>query len=74
MIKNNLPNLLRDKNLNQQKLSELTGISYSVINNLYNEKTESINFKVVEKICLALECNLSDIFEIKPEKKTRLVA
>lgn len=74
MIKNNLPNLLRDKKLNQKKLSELTGITFSVINNLYNNKTESISFSVASKICEALDCNIEDLFEFVSQKKSRLVA
>lgn len=43
-----------------------TGISTSALNNLCNNKTSSVQFSVLDKICTALDCKVSDI--LSPEK------
>lgn len=54
---------LKKKNITQYKLSKDTGIAASTLNNLCNNKTTSIKFSVLDKICEALNCNVSDILE-----------
>lgn len=63
---NKLWKLLIDKNINKTQLHEKVGISKSTITKL--AKGENVNTEVLEKICLALNCNINDIVEIKPEK------
>ena len=53
---------LKSKGKSQYWLAKETGISAAAINNLCNGKTTSIQFALVDKICLALDCNVSDIF------------
>ena len=45
-------------------LAKTTGISYPTIHNLVNNKTESIKFEVIEKICSALNCTPNDLLII----------
>lgn len=45
----------------QYWLAKETGIAASTINNLCNNKTTSIQFSLLQKICDALNCNVSDI-------------
>lgn len=52
---------LNKKGITQYKLSKITGITASNLNNLCNNKTSSIQFSVLDKICDALECEVSDI-------------
>lgn len=54
---------LKKKNISQYKLAKDTGIAASTLNNLCNNKTTSIQFKVLDKICSILNCNVSDILE-----------
>ena len=56
-----LTNTLKDKNISQYRLSQLTGISIPTINKLCNNKTERITFDTLDKICKALNCEVSDI-------------
>lgn len=56
-----LNDTLKKKNCSQYKLSKMTGISASTLNNLCNNKTTSIQFSVLDKICEALNCEVSDI-------------
>lgn len=59
--------LLIDKNLTKSQLHELTGLSKSTISKLTNE--ENVNTAVLEKICRVLNCEISDIVEIKKEEE-----
>ncbi len=52
---------LKSKGISQYKLSQLTGITQGNINNLCNNKTSSIQFSVLDRICEALDCDISDI-------------
>ena len=54
--------LLIDKGLNKQDLKRISGISTTSIAKL--GKCENITTDVLLKICIALECNISDIMEI----------
>lgn len=56
-----LNNTLKSKNISQYKLSKDTGIAASTLNNLCNGKTTSIQFSILDKICEALDCQVSDI-------------
>lgn len=56
---------LKKMNKSQYWLSKETGISSSAINNLCNNKTTSINFSLLQKICDTLDCDVSDIIKIK---------
>lgn len=59
---NKLWKLLIDKNLNKQKLREMSGVSSASIAKL--GKGENITTEVLLKICTALKCDISDIMEI----------
>lgn len=59
---NKLWKLLIDKNLNKQKLREISGVSSASIAKL--GKGENITTEVLLRICTALKCDISDIMEI----------
>lgn len=56
-----LNDTLKSKSKSQYWLHKETGIAASTLNNLCNNKTTSIQFSVLDKICDALNCNVSDI-------------
>ena len=56
-----LDSALKKKKISQYKLAKDTGIAASTLNNLCNNKTSSIQFSVLDKICDALDCEVSDI-------------
>ena len=60
-----LNDTLNKMNKSQYWLAKETGIAASTINNLCNNKTTRIDFHTIELICDVLNCNLSDIFQIK---------
>lgn len=59
--------LLIDKDMIKKDLQAKAGISSASITKL--AKNESISTSILEKICAALECGVSDIMEIVPENK-----
>ena len=60
---NKLWKLLIDRNITKNELHELTGVSKSTLAKLSNG--ENVNTDVLERICIALNCDISDIVEIK---------
>lgn len=66
MLKNNLAVLMAEKKIRIAELHRLTGISANTLSNLYNEKTNMISFKTIEKICEALECEVGELFRYIP--------
>jgi len=56
--------LLIDKEMNKQDLRKLSGLAPASIAKL--SKGETVTTETLEKICRALECDVSDIMEILP--------
>jgi len=52
---------LENRKISQYKLAKDTGIAASTLNNLCNNKTSSIQFSILDKICDVLDCEVSDI-------------
>lgn len=69
MIKVHLSRLMGEKRLKISELADKTGLHRNGITKLYNEKTDGIKFDTLEKICLALECEIQDLLEIVPNKE-----
>ena len=60
---NKLWKLLIDKGMNKQELKKVAGVSTASIAKL--GKGENITTDVLLKICRALECDITDIMEIR---------
>lgn len=58
--------LLIDKGLNKSDLCEHTGISRSTLAKLNDG--ENINTDTLEKICIYLNCDISDVVEMEANK------
>lgn len=54
--------LLIDRDMKKKDLAELSGISSASIAKL--GRNENVNTDILLKICIALECDVSDIMEI----------
>lgn len=67
MIQVKLQDILDAKERNLNWLSKKSGISYSTLHKLANNNTTSVNFNTLEKICVALDCSIQDILEIKKD-------
>ncbi|MEK4247579.1 helix-turn-helix transcriptional regulator [Psychrobacillus sp. FSL K6-2684] len=66
-IKINLDKILKDKNLSHREFARITGIRHPSISEMCNNTTKRIPIDNLAKICEALECDISDILELKKE-------
>jgi putative transcriptional regulator len=64
MIEVNLDAVCKSKGKSRYWLWQTTGISQSALSNLANNKTGGIDFELLYKICIALECEPGDILKI----------
>ena len=56
---NNLWKLLIDKDMKKKDLQRVAGISAASVTKL--GKNENVNTEIIQKICVALQCDVSDI-------------
>lgn len=63
---NKLWKLLIDKNMKKMDLRNAAGISTNALAKL--GKNKNVNTGILEKICLALDCQVEDIMEITDSK------
>ncbi len=54
--------LLIDKDMKKKDLQKAAGVSAASITKL--AKNEHVNTEIIEKICIALQCDVSDIMEM----------
>lgn len=59
-----IDDILAKENKTRYWLAEEIKSTYPTIMNLCNNKTSSINFEVMVKICKALNCTPNDLFDI----------
>lgn len=67
---NKLWKLLIDKNMKKKELGEAAGISNSLIAKL--GKNENVTVEVLDRICIALKCNIEDIVEVKDNSEVSI--
>ena len=60
---NKLWKLLIDKGIKKSELAKQTGISQSTLSKI--AKGENVNTNILERICIALKCEVRDIVEIQ---------
>lgn len=58
--------LLIDKDMKKKDLQRLAGISAASVTKL--GKNEHVNTEIIEKICLALGCDVGDMMEIAEDE------
>lgn len=63
-----LKQIMKDKNITQLELSELTGIRQAAISELLNMKRQSVNIHHLNSIITALNItDVNSLFEITPD-------
>jgi len=65
MVKLTLEKLLKTRNISRYELAKRTGIQYQVIDNYYKNRVKRYDSYVIDKICQAIDCKISDIIEYK---------
>ena len=63
---NRLWKLLIDKGMKKKDLQRVSGISSASVTKL--AKNENVNTEILQKICIALKCDICDIMEMMDEK------
>ena len=65
MIKLTLDKYLDSHGITRYELSKRTGIQFQIIDNYYKNKVVRYDSYVLDRICEALNCDVSDIIEYK---------
>ena len=60
-----LGNLLDEKNISKNRLSQDTGTDYKVVTRYINGEIERPDLIVLERFCNYLDCEIADIIELK---------
>lgn len=55
------------RKLSRYEISKRTGIQYQIVDNYYKNKVKRYDAFVLERICIALKCDISEIIEIVEE-------
>ena len=63
MIKITLDTALKNYDVSRYELSKRTGIRFQIIDNYYKNKVVRYDSDVLDRICQALECDISDLVE-----------
>lgn len=67
MIRMCLDEALKKYNISRYELAKRTGIQYQIIDNYYKNKVRRYDGFVLERICVALDCEVSDIIKFEKE-------
>ena len=65
MIRISLDKALNRLGMSRYELAKRTGVQYQIIDNYYKNRVKRYDSFVIERICDALECEISDIIEYK---------
>lgn len=66
-IKVNLDVMMAKRNIKLNDLSDRVGITIANLSILKTGKAKAIRFSTLESLCVALECNVSDLIEFEIE-------
>jgi len=67
MIKCHLSRMLGEKRLKIADVARDTEINRGTLTRLFHEKTQRIELDVLNKLCIYLECSISDLLEFIPD-------
>lgn len=67
MIRICLDKILVKYNISRYELAKRTGIQYQIIDNYYKNRVKRYDSFVLERICVALDCEVSDIIKFEKE-------
>ena len=63
MIKLTVDKFINKRGITRYELSKRTGIRFQIIDNYYKNKVVRYDSYVLDRICYALDCNITDILE-----------
>ena len=65
MIRISLDKALEKYGISRYELAKRTGIQYQIIDNYFKNRVKRYDSYVIERVCDALECGISEIIEYK---------
>ena len=66
MIRLKLDQYLNQQGITRYELAKRTGIRFQIIDNYYKNKVVRYDSDVLDRICHALACDVSDLVEYQP--------
>ena len=63
-----LDKALKKSGISRYELSKRTGIRYQIIDNYYKNRVKRYDSYILEKICKALDCSISEIIDTEEVK------
>lgn len=63
MIRLCLDKVLTARSVSRYELAKRTGIQYQIIDNYYKNKVVRYDSYVLDRICMALDCDIGEIME-----------
>ncbi|MFJ8099405.1 helix-turn-helix domain-containing protein [Lysinibacillus sp. NPDC096212] len=66
-MQNNLRVILAKKKLKMSDVVNGTGLSKTTVRALFYETAKGIQFQTLEALCIFLDCEVGDLFEIEKE-------
>ena len=67
MIVNHLSRELGSRRLSVLEVQRRSGISYSALRDLYNDRTKRLDFDTLDRLCRVLGCGVGDLLEYRPD-------
>jgi len=68
MIRITLDTALKRYNISRYELAKRTGIRYHIIDNYYKNKVVRYDSFILNKICIALDCEINDIIKFEKDE------
>ena len=68
MVRLTIDRALENRNITRYELSKRTGIHYQIIDNYYKNRVKRYDSFVLDRICEALQCSVSEIVEYSEER------
>lgn len=69
MIRLTIDQYLDRNGISRYELSKRTGIRYQIVDNYYKNKVVRYDSDVLNRMCEALSCNVSDLIEYQKEEQ-----
>ena len=63
MVRLTLDKYLNENNITRYDLAKRTGIEYHIIDKYYKNTVVRYDSYIIDKICAALDCKISDLIE-----------
>ena len=62
-VANRILELCKERNLTVNKLSTISGVTQSTVNDIVNHKTKNIGIVTIKMLCDGLEISISEFFD-----------